>query len=353
MKSRKNEKGAALAIAVIMVAILSVIALTALAFSSTEARIAGSDLHRTQTFYASAAAIEKMTNDFSNLFLTKLTPTTADLTNIANSPPEPLKTEGFSFKQLLQEDTARLNELRSIQGLPSSVYPRVNISDGPFAGLYASVIPYKLYSTATMESTKAQVKLEREFNNYLVPLFQFGMFSNEDIEANPGPLMTFNGRVHSNGNIYALRNTKFLNRVTMAGELVRDVNRGGEVNTASGNTQVYFEVNGINVQSTLRNGSVMTGNGTLGGPNFAAAANGQRGYYPGSPNGIANPKWESESVKPPSAGTPNRFGGQVLTNTTGATQLKLPLETGGNSAAELIKRALPSDSVILGASRYH
>ncbi|MGI8642137.1 MAG: hypothetical protein ACR2MG_19580, partial [Pyrinomonadaceae bacterium] len=41
------------------------------------------------------------------------------------------------------------------------------------------------------------------------------------------------------------------------------------------------------------------------------------------------------------------------TNTTGATQLKLPLETGGNSAAELIKRALPSDSVILGASRYH
>ena len=350
---RKNEKGAALAIAVIMVAVLAVIAVTALAFSSTEARIAGSDLQRTQTFYASAASIEKMTNDFSDLFLSKLTPTLKDLKDISDNPPDALKKEGFNFEQSLFEDTNRLNELRSIQGLPNTVYPRVNIAEGPYAGLYASVIPYKLFSMATMDSTKAQVKLEREFNNYLVPLFQFGMFSSEDIEVHPGPLMTFNGRVHSNANIYALRNTKFLNRVTMAGELVRDVNRGGEVNTQSGNTEVYFEVNGINVQSTLGGGSVIAGDGVLGGPNFVGAVLGKRGYYPGSPSGKGNPLWESESVKPASEGKPNRFGGQVLTNTTGAAQLKLPLELGGSSPVELIKRQMPSDSEILGASRYH
>ncbi|GEM_PF-5011487 len=77
-------------------------------------------------------------------------------------------------------------------------------------------------SIASRSATRTEVKLEREFNNYLVPLFQFGMFSNEDIEIHPGPLMTFNGRIHSNQNIYALRNTKFLNRLTMAGEFVRD-----------------------------------------------------------------------------------------------------------------------------------
>ena len=354
MNDHKKEKGAALAIAIIMMAILSVIALTALAFSSTEARIAGSDLQRTQTFYAAAAALEKMTNDFSNLFLTKLNPTSQDLTDIAASPPEELIKEGFNFSsQSLQEDTDRLKELRSIQKLPNTVYPRVNISDGPFAGLYASIVPYKLTSMATMESTGAQVKLEREFNNYLVPLFQFGMFSNEDIEVHPGPLMTFNGRVHSNGNIYALRNTKFLNRVTMAGELVRDVDRGGEINNRSGNTEVYFEVNGINVKSELGKGSVIAKKGTPGGPNFIGAVSGERGYFPGSPNGAANPNWESESVKPAQSGKSNRFGGQVLTNTTGAAALKLPLELGGNSPTELIKRALPSDSEILGASRYH
>ena len=55
LKKNKSEKGAALAMAIIVVAILAVIALTALTFSSTEARIAGSDLQRTQTFYATGA----------------------------------------------------------------------------------------------------------------------------------------------------------------------------------------------------------------------------------------------------------------------------------------------------------
>lgn len=351
-KKNQSERGAALAMAIILVAILSIIALTALAFSSTEARIAGSDLQRTQTFYASEASMEKMTNDFSNLFRRKITPTQADLDLIEGNYPTPLYAEGFRFLQTLDEDTVRLTELRTIQNLPNTVYPRVNIAEGPYAGLYASIIPYKMTSTAWRPATRTEVKLEREFNNYLVPLFQFGMFSNEDIEIHPGPLMTFNGRIHTNGNLYALRNTKFLNRITAAGEFIRDATRGGEANTASGNTNVYVEVGGLNVQSELTKGSVMAGGGTVGGPNFIGSTAGLRGFFPGSPNGIANPSWETESIRPAN-GTANRFGGQVLTNTTGATQLKLPLELAGNSPAELIKRSLPSDGEILSTSRYH
>lgn len=348
-----NERGAALAIAIIVMAILSVIGLTALAFSSSEARIAGSDLQRTQTFYASSAGLEKMTNDFSNLFRRKLNPTLADLNTIAGAPPDALLLEGFTFTQTLTEDTDRLNELRAIQNLPSNIYPRVNIPDGPYAGLYASIIPYKMSSTASRDATRTEVKLEREFNNYLVPLFQFGMFSNEDIEIHPGPLMTFNGRIHSNQNIYALRNTKFLNRLTMAGEFIRDATRGGEPNTSAGNNEIYVEVNGINVRSTLGNGSVKSGGGKVGGPNLTSNPSATRGFFPDSPQGIANSTWESESVKPARNNTANRFGGQVMTQTTGATSLKLPLELAGNSPAEIIKRALPSDDEILSTSRYH
>ena len=365
-KSAKiGERGAAMAIAIIVVAILLVIALTALAFSSGEARVAGADLQRTHSFYAATAGMEKMTNDFSDLFRLKMNPTLDDLSKIAAAPPQELKNEGFSFTQTLAEDTARLNELRAIQGLPNNVYPRVNIPDGPYAGLYASVIPYKMTSTALQNYSKAEVKLEREFNNYLVPLFQFGMFSNEDIEIHPGPQMTFNGRIHTNQNLYALRNTKFLNKVTIGGEFVRDATRGGEPNTSSGNQNVYFNVNGINVQSTLNNGSVKSGSGTVGGPNLTNSplscldlidlncpGSLLRGFFPGSPTGVANNSWESDSVKPAKANTPNRLGGQVLTKTTGAAALKLPVETGGNNAAELIKRALPSDDEILAASRY-
>ncbi len=349
-KRRREERGAALAIAVITLVILMVVGLTALAFSSTEARIAGSDLQRTQTFYATTSALEKMTNDFSNLFQIKMYPTTADLNTIAADYPVPLRAEGFEFDQTLGEDSDRLAQLRGIQGLPNTVYPRVNIPEGPYAGLYATIIPYKMTSMATMATTRTQVKLEREFNNYLVPLFQFGIFSNEDLEFSPGPVMTFNGRVHSNANIYALRNIRFLNRVSMAGELVRDADRGGAPNTLAGADQVYFGVNGLNIQSTK--GSVQAGGGTVGGPNFAGTVSGQRGYFPGSPNGIANPNWETESVKSPSSGTPDRFGGEVLTNTTGASELKTPLELAGNSPAEIIKRSLPSDTDILSTSRY-
>jgi hypothetical protein len=350
---RRNERGVALAIAVIIVAIMAVVALTALAFSSTEIRMAGSDLQRTQAFYASASALEKMTHDFSDLFRSKMRPVDADLNTIENAPPPELVTEGYNFTQSLEEDAERLNALRQMQNLPATTYPRVNIPEGPYAGLYATIVPYKMSSTATSIYNGTQVKLEREFNNYLVPLFQFGIFSNEDVEIHPGPLMTFNGRIHSNGNVYALRNTKFLNRVTMAGEFIRDATRGGEPNTQSGNQNVWFEVNSINVQSTMGNGSTMPGSGTVGGPNLAGSTPTTRGYFPGSPNGIANPNWESLSVRSPISGTPNRFGGQVLTNTTGAMQLKMPLELDGSSPAELIKRSLPSDSEILAASRYH
>ena len=350
-KNNNQERGAALATSVIVLAILLVVALTALAFSSTEARIAGSDLQRTQAFYAAVTAIEKMTNDFGDLFRNKLNPTPLDLAKISQDPPAALLTEGFEFDQKLELDKDRLDNLRLTQNLPSTVFPRVNIPDGPYAGLYASLIPYKMHSMATNTYTKAQVKLEREFNNYLVPLFQFGMYSNEDIEVHPGPMLTFNGRVHTNGNMYVQRNTKFLNRVTMAGELVRDVNRGGDPNTSPTKNNVYFEVNSINVRSTI--GSVIAGGGTVGGPNFVGTTAGQRGYHPGSPNGKPNPTWEAESIKPAATGVDNRFGGQVLTNTTGAKELKTPLELAGNSPAELIKRALPSDGQILSDSRYH
>ncbi len=350
-RKRADEKGAALAIAIIVVVILAVIAMTALAFSSTEARIAGSDLQRTQTFYAATTGLEKMTNDLSNLFRKKFNPVTSDLNSIAADYPQEMKNEGFDFNQTLAIDATKMIELQTTQGITLTTYPHVNIPEGPYAGLYASLVPYKITSTATMKNTGTQIKLEREFNSYLVPLFQFGIFSNDDIEVHPGPLMTFNGRIHANGNVYALRNTTFLKRITMGGEWIRSATRGGELNTASGSNNVSVQVNGITVQSN--NGSMVTGSATVGGPGISGSNPGDRGYFPTSPLGIPNPSWETESVKTATTGVDDRFGGQIITHTTGATELKVPVETDGNNAAELIKRALPSDSEILSSQRYH
>src|SRR5947207_6873359 len=55
-----DERGAALAMALMLLALMSAIALTVLAVVHSETRMAGSDLKRTQTCYAAAAGLEKM-----------------------------------------------------------------------------------------------------------------------------------------------------------------------------------------------------------------------------------------------------------------------------------------------------
>ncbi len=329
VSGRSQERGAALATALIVMSLLSAISMTVLAVVTHESRIAGSDLQRTQTFYAAAASIEKMTSDFCALYAQTSRPTTAHFNAIAAAYPPELTGEGFSFT----------NQQLGID--PNGASGTVTIPSGPFSGLIASVTPYLLETTATQNATGTQVKLQRKINNYLVPIFQFGMFSNEDLEVHPGPPFAFNGRVHANGNLYISGDMTFLSKVTTANELVVDVLRNGSTHAQS----MSVTVGAINVPLTA--GSVVSG------PNFSGASSGQRGYFPGSPNGTASSTWDSTSISAASSTVPNQFGGQVLTRTTGGVPLLLPMQIEGNQVREIIKRMMPNDSTVLSQSRYH
>lgn len=339
--ARTGERGAALLLSLIILALMSAIALTVLAVATPEVRVASSDLCRTQTFYATAAGIEKMTTDFSALFNRSSNPSTQQLNDIALAPPSELVTEGFAFNQTMVLDQATLDEMRLEQGITNNSYPRVTIPSGPFAGLLATVAPYRLESTAKSGTCKGDVKLERTINNYLIPLFQFGMFGNEDLELHPGPAFTFNGRVHANGNLYVNGNVTFLAKVTTGNELVREVVRNG---VSRNDPTVSMMCGTINVPMTK--GSVNLG------PNLPGATFGSRGYFPASPNGTINTTWNSTSVAAPQTGIANKFGGQLLTRSTGGAQLLLPIQLDGNPTREIIKRAMPSDEQTLSESRY-
>jgi hypothetical protein len=340
---RDGERGAALAIAIIMLALMAVISATVLAIVTTESNVAGSDLQRARTFDAATASMEKMANEFSNLFQRSNNPTADQLSGIANNPPAELIAEGFTFDQTLTFDSVRMDQMRGT----STDFPSVTIPNGPYAGLYASVTPYKMTCKARQTGTGTEVSLEREINNYLIPLFQFGIFGDGDVELHPGPQFTFNGRVHANGNLYLNGNTKLLNKVTTANEIVTDVQRNGM--SRVGNVRV--QVGSIEVQMTK--GSVNNG------PNFPGTSPGQRGYHPGSPDGTANTSWDSTSVAAAVSGVPNQFGKQVLTRSTGASSLLLPLQLGSNSPRELIKRPVGDPAAekardqVLSESRYH
>ena len=343
LSRRSGERGAALATAILMMALLSAIAMTVLAVVRSETRIAGGDLKRTQTFYAAASGIEKMTSDFSALYGRTSRPTQAQLDAIALLYPSELVSEGFAFDsppQSILSDTVALSDMRTTQGIVAPALPRVTMpANSPFGGLIASVNPFILTSTATAPDG-TQVALTRNMNNYLIPLFQFGMFSDDDIELHPGATFTFNGRVHANGNIYVAGLVRFLDKVTSAHELLYDTMRNGAARGSA--STVSMGVGPTAINAPLTKGSLN------GGPNIVGQTSGQPNLFPRSPDGtVWNPGtfvWQTTS-KQAADGTENKFGGQLLTRVTGAAPLKLPMELDGNPTREIIKRRLATDSL--------
>jgi hypothetical protein len=92
-------------------------------------------------------------------------------------------------------------------------YSTVSITSGEFKGLNASEAKYTVTALAMNQQGQSQLPqavLGLEFNSRLVPMFQFAAFYKDDLEISPGPQMTLNGRVHTNGNLY-----------TGAGDLLR------------------------------------------------------------------------------------------------------------------------------------
>ena len=75
-----------------------------------------------------------------------------------------------------------------------------------YTGLYGYTIPVVLSSRATplgQQAADISATVSQSLQFAIIPLFQFAIFYNLDMEINPGAAMTVNGHVHSNNNIFA------------------------------------------------------------------------------------------------------------------------------------------------------
>lgn len=79
------------------------------------------------------------------------------------------------------------------------------ITSGPFAGLYSLNQPIDIEVTAR-DSSGNRATAVLSVNAQTIPLFQFGVFYEGDLEILPGAPMTFTGWVHTNGNLYISSN---------------------------------------------------------------------------------------------------------------------------------------------------
>jgi len=186
-----------------MVLLLSLVGMGALVSSSRDLLTARSQRVGKGAFYASEGGIVYGVKELNSLLATTLAPSSAQVAAIT-AP----SVSGFSF------DTYSV--------AASGVSIVKTITTGPYAGLNSISAPYTITSqTSGTGADSGTVRLTQSVEDQLIPLFQFGVFYDGDLEIFPGPPMTFNGRIHSNKDIYLGGASTVDSRISSAGNIYR------------------------------------------------------------------------------------------------------------------------------------
>ncbi len=315
-RAARSQRGTAMIIAIMVMALLAIFVAAAVSRVTNEARVMGADQANTEAYFAAQAALERMSRNFSNVYDVRIRPTPVDITNIQTDTPASYA--HYQFDQVLTAENGGASTTTTVD------------NDSPFAGLVASRTSWRMDATAFNDLTNAEVRLTRTLNNYTIPIFQFGIFYDDPMEHHPGPPFAFGGRVHTNGDIYLMAgntSTNFRDRVTAHGEVVVDVARNGDPYTNWG--QRVRVNDGTGTYRVVSQGSV------TGGPDIAHTNS-------DLPDGSVNTAWPSFSTQ---------FNGNLIAH---SPALRLPLQIGStDSPIEIVRRGLPGDTDILRDSRYY
>ena len=194
-----RQDGFAALIALIMVAMLTLIGLAALSTSDDEIEISGNELNEMRAFYAAEGGLEQAASKIQAMFdSTGLTPA------------------------VMPSGSDTLNGCYvAYAAIDNGPAEQKTITSGTLQGLHALVKTFSLTSVGVSSNTHGRVGLSIDFNAALIPIFQFAVFYNNDLEIAPGPLMSLLGRVHTNGELYvqAGNELRFDSYVTAAGDI--------------------------------------------------------------------------------------------------------------------------------------
>lgn len=304
-KNDQNQKGSALVIAVFVLVLVSVFVALALSRTTAEAIAVGNETGEGRTVYAAQGSLEMMTRNFNKVFETRLNPSAADLALVTNSVEPGLN--NFTFNREVD---------------PTSNSVAVVLTGGPYTGLYAIRDNWRLRTTATETQSGIQVQLTRNILNNRIPIFQFGIFYDDDLELYRPPRFSFGGRVHSNSNFFispGADGVYFDSRVTAAKHIITQTWRNGN-QSDSGNNQTFIkDASRVDQQLLPTMGSVL--NTTYGAPDNIFASK------PDLPPSRLNPNFGTQSAI---------FDGNLQSE---VKPLKLPLNVGANiDLAEMVRR---------------
>ncbi len=292
-----------------------------------EQSIAGSDHDNTLAFYGAEAALENQSSGLAGLFTTTASPSPAQVSALDSQQPV---IAGVTYPPAggsYPDGGYYIGYTENSQGQLVSTAETIG-GTGPLAGLQGVITPFTLTAIA-QGPNNTEVKLVREVQEVAVPVFEFGIFSQNDLSFFAGPNFNFGGRVATNGNLFVAEGN-------------------GATLTLSQKVTGYQSV----IRTNLSNGWSTSNNynGTVNivtTPGTYRAMAQTEGSLVGTTGSAANPNWKTISL--------TDYNGNVLTSTTGAKQLNLALALDGASPIETIRRppAGESSTSVTGQERFY
>ncbi len=349
---RNRESGMALLSVLLIMMLLSALLVAFFAVIIADQQVTGVTRDQTQAYAAAHAGLETLTADLGALFVGgNYSPSAAELNALMATPPT---LPGFQF-------------LAPGGGSGYTITPGAvvtsTIPNGPFQGLNALITPYVINVTARASggatTGAAEVRMRREVQTVAVPVFQFGVFSENDLSFFAGPDFDFGGRVHSNQNIYLAQDGSatltMRDVVTAVGEIVRTHLPNGLSITTSGHQGYVSLATTSGSTPTFRRLSCGASGGACGGgtqegsvrvatvpPSTLQTVNGRPTMVLVAGNTANEPTWTSVST--------GNYSNRIRNGATGAKRLDLPLVTDGALPVDLIRRpslAAPDAQVVL------
>ena len=346
-----GSQGFTLIASLLLLLLMSGFALGLLMMVNTEQRVGGFDLNNNYTFHATEGAIEKMTSDLASTFKSIQAPTAAQICALSANYP--------TWDPTVTYPVYNIAPVSGCGAALTTVWGP--IQTGPDAGLYAQIIPVTMNAEA-QRATGETVSMTRTAEVALIPVFQFGVFSDSDLFFGRSPNLGFAGRVHTNGDLYLGvadgYNLVFGDKLSAFGNVIREQMDNGVVaagNDDGGTVMIPIQANGCSTQ--MSNVASATASATcvdIASTALGTALGSVTGGH-GSAQNTAN--WKSVSTGVYNGylidGNGNPVTQQDGPNSTGASDLTLPFVNGTTNAVQVIRLPPPGEIItsVLGQNR--
>ena len=311
----RDESGVALLSTIMVMMLMTAVMAGFVAVVISDQQSGGINRDQTQTYAAAHAGLEKLTAGLGDLFTGgNYSPTASQLLVLENDPPE---IDGFAFEGPGGSAGYDIAAGATFSG---------QVPSGPRQGLVGLITPYDITVTARSRSG-GEVRMRRTMQTVGIPVFQFGIFSENDLAFFAGPDFNFGGRVHTNQNLFLKQDSG--NTLTLSDRVtaVRDVVRTELQNGLSGSHTSRVRM--TQAPGTTRYRNLGTPGCGGNGPDRTC-----EGSVLGGPGSAPNPDWVGISV--------GQYSRAITNGETGARRLDLPLVSEGASPIDIIRRPNPT-----------